>query len=90
LTKRILKNGLEAIIKLVEIYAALTIKPSKIERGFSCIKRVKTDLRNKLSVGRLQDLMIISLNGEGLKLWRRNENSNQWNSINDFYSLNKS
>ena len=40
-------------MKLIEIYTALPTTNSEIERGFSCIKRIKTALRNKLSVGRL-------------------------------------
>ena len=64
LTDDFFKHGFESIMKLIEIYAALPTTNSEIERGFSCMKRIKTALRNKLSVWRLQDLMIIALNGE--------------------------
>jgi len=50
-------------MKLVEIYAVLSTTNAKIQRGSSCMKRIKTDFRNKLSVGRLQDLLTISLGG---------------------------
>jgi len=40
---------------LVKIYAALPPMNLEIERGFNCKKTIKTDLRNKLSVGRIQN-----------------------------------
>jgi len=36
-------------MKLVEIYATLFTANAEIERGFSCMKRIKTFFRNKLS-----------------------------------------
>jgi len=39
------------------IDAALPTTNSEIEREFNCTKRLKTDLRNKLSVGRIQNLI---------------------------------
>ena len=76
-------------MKLIEIYAALPTTNSEIERGFSCMKRIKTALRNKLSVGRLQDLMMIALNGEDVKLWRPDESFNHWNSTHDVRNFRK-
>jgi len=34
---------------LIEIYATLPTANAEIEGGFSCMKRAKTDFRNKLS-----------------------------------------
>ena len=62
---------------------------SEIERGFSCLKRTNPDLRNKLIFKRLQNLRMISLNKEGVKLWTLDENYNNWNSIKKLPSLNK-
>ena len=53
------------------------------------MKRRKTALRNKLSVGRLQDLMMIALNGGDVKLWRPDESFNYWKSTNDVHNLKK-
>ena len=66
-------------MKFVEIYAALSTTNAEIERGFSCMKRIKTDFRNKLSIGRLQDLLMISLHEEDIKLERLDERENHWN-----------
>jgi len=62
--KNLFKHGFETRIKLVKSDAALPTINAEIARGFSCMKRIKTDFRNKLSVERLQDLLMISLNGE--------------------------
>jgi len=56
------KHKFEAIMKLVQTYAVLLTTNAEIERGSSCMKRIKTAFRNKLSVGRLQGILMISMN----------------------------
>jgi len=52
-------------MKFAETHAALPPRNAETPRRFSCTKRIKTDFRNKLSVGRrLQDLLMISRNEE--------------------------
>jgi len=58
---------IEAIMKLIRIYATFPTANAEIERGFSSMKRIKTGFRNKLS-GRLQGLLMIFLTGEDIKL----------------------
>jgi len=53
LTEGFFRDGFEAIMKLVEIYTALPARNTEIERG------IKTDIRDKLSVVRLQALLMI-------------------------------
>jgi len=66
LTEKFFKHGFEVLIKLVKIYAALPTTNSEIER-IQLLKRIKTDLKNKLSVGRIQKPIMISLNEEDIK-----------------------
>ena len=44
-----------------DIYIVLSI--SEYERGFSCMSRVKTTLRNRLTNTILQGLMMVSIHG---------------------------
>ena len=44
-----------------DIYTVLSI--SECERGFSCMSRVKTTLRNRLTNTILQGLMMVSIHG---------------------------
>jgi len=39
-------SGYENIIQLIEIYAALACSNAEVERGFSTMNRIKTDIRN--------------------------------------------
>lgn len=81
------QTGYETVIELLKIYAALPSSNAEVERGFSCMNRIKTKLRNKLSVGRMQDLIAISLNGQPVKDWSPNESFNYWKVANDVRGL---
>jgi len=62
---------------------------SEIERGFSWTKRIKTGLRSELSVWRLQGLMMISLNGDDIKVWRLDESYHHLSPNNDLANFQK-
>ena len=49
--------------KLVKLLLILPVNSAACERGFSQMKIVKTDLRNRLSTEQLNNLMSISLSG---------------------------
>jgi len=53
--------GFEGLSELLRLYSSLSISNAEVERGFSAVNRIKTDLRNRLSTGKLEDLMMIHL-----------------------------
>ena len=56
-------SGFEAIKRLIKIYLIMPISNAEVERGFSCLKRIKTLQRNRLLSESISSLMMISLNG---------------------------
>ncbi|KAF3840249.1 hypothetical protein F7725_018966 [Dissostichus mawsoni] len=52
---------------LMEIYMVLPVSTAVCERGFSTMKRVKTDWRSSLTTAQLQRLMFISIQGPALE-----------------------
>ena len=76
------QNGFEAIMKLGHIFATLPCSNADVERGFSCMNRTKTKLRNKFSVGRLEDLIMISLNGVDFQEQDTRESYCHWDAVN--------
>ena len=48
---------------LIEILLVLPISSAACERGFSCMKRVKSDWRSSLAPSMLRMLMYISIEG---------------------------
>jgi len=51
------------------------------------MNRTKTKLRNKLSTGRLEDLINITLNGEAFQTWQAEESFLYWKNINNLRNL---
>ena len=82
------KDGFTIIIQLLTLYSTLPVSNAEVERGFSALSRIKTKLRNKLSVGRLEDLMMISLNGPNIKDWQVKESFFLWETHNKIRNLN--
>ena len=66
------------MLKLLHIYTALPCSNAEVERGFSAMNRIKTDLKNRLSVCRLEDLLMISLNGPEINEWNVDEVYKYW------------
>lgn len=60
------KDEFPEFIKLAKVAITIPISSADAERGFSCMKRIKTDQRNRLKESKLQDLMMISLEGPPL------------------------
>ena len=63
---------------LVEIYLAMAISTAVCERGFSCMKRVKSDWRSSLSSVQLSRLMYLSLEGPSLAEFRPATSVMRW------------
>ena len=51
------------ILALLRIILVIPVQAATLERGFSLMKRTKSDWRNKLSPKTLSELMMIKLNG---------------------------
>ena len=56
-----LYSALPQISKLVQLISTLPISTASVERSFSCLKRIKSALRNKMSEERLSNLALISI-----------------------------
>ena len=56
------------ILILINIYLTSPIENVTSERGFSCLKRVKTDLRSTMLQDRLSSLAILNFESEMLYL----------------------
>ena len=63
-----LKQGLqfELLPQIAEIASSLPMSNVWPERGASCLKRLKANLRSRIKVDMLNTLMLISINGPGL------------------------
>ena len=48
--------------KLFLVYKTLPVSTATVERGFSCMRRIISNLRNRLTTSRASDLMLASLN----------------------------
>jgi len=89
LTESYFQVGFEGLMILLRIFAALPSSNAEVARGFSCMNRTKTHLRNKLSIGKLEYLMMISLNGEDYKTWSPNESYVHWKMSNTLRNVNE-
>lgn len=70
--QRILNEGktqpaVANILALVRILLVIPVQTATLERGFSLMKRVKTDWRNRLKPHILSQLMMITLNDPDLE-----------------------
>jgi len=77
LTNDYFTSGYEGLLQLVEVYACLPCTNAEVERGFSAMNRIKTDIRNRLLPEKLNDLMMISLNGGKSGQWS-SERIDEW------------
>jgi len=77
LTDNYFTNGYDGLLQLVEVYACLPCTNAEVERGFSAMNRIKTDIRNRLLPEKLNDLMMISLNGGEPGQWS-SERIDEW------------
>ena len=65
--KKNLNSLLPNLTILFQIYLTVPISSSSSERSFSCLKRIKTWLRNSMSQDRLSSLAILSIEKEELE-----------------------
>ena len=66
-------DGRTVPIDLKPLFNILNIIPvgtSECERGFSQMNLTETDLRNRLNVSSIADVLFIKLNGPPLELWQ--------------------
>ena len=56
-----LQSSLPEAVKLFKMNGVLAVASASVERSFSCLKRVKTYLRNRMGQGRLSSLCRISI-----------------------------
>ena len=63
----ICKNYKQQFPNLVHLAVTASIHTSDCERGFSAQNQVKTALRNRISSERVDDLLIVKIEGEDLK-----------------------
>ncbi len=61
-----LRKKFQSLGILIEIYMVMAVSTAVCERGFSCMKRVKTDWRSSLTARQLSRLMYITLEGTAL------------------------
>ncbi|MGH0115904.1 UNVERIFIED_CONTAM: hypothetical protein FKN15_054260 [Acipenser sinensis] len=59
----ILQNRFSNLLHLIELSLVIPLSTEECERGFSCMKRLKSDWRSSLSVDMLSKLMFIFMNG---------------------------
>ena len=61
------KDSFEDIYKLLRIAVTLPVTSASCERSFSCMRRVKTYLRNRMANPRLSNLACLSIHAERTK-----------------------
>ena len=62
-----LQESLSEVAKLLKLNSAIAVSSASVERSFSCLRRVKTYLRNKMGQERLGSLCRISIHKDLLK-----------------------
>ena len=62
-----LETSIPEAVKLLKLNSVISISSASVERSFSCLKRVKTYLRNKMGQERLGCLCRISLHKVAIK-----------------------
>ena len=55
------------VYRLIELALLLPVATASVERAFSAMKIIKTELRNKMSDGWLNDLMVVYIEREIFK-----------------------
>lgn len=78
LTKEPFCSDFKNILHLVEIMLVLPISAAQCERGFSAQNRIKSKVRNSLSVSTLEDLVRISTEGPSLELFDPEPSVKRW------------
>lgn len=78
-----LSDSLPQVTKLASLIVTIPASSAGAERSFSCLKRIKTHLRNSQSQNRLSDLSLLTIE-KRLLTTIQNQNSFYDNVIDDF------
>ena len=62
-----LQSSMPEAVKLMKMNGVLSVTSASVERSFSCLKRVKTYLRDTMGQGRLSSLRRISIHKDIIK-----------------------
>ena len=76
-----LNETYQILSKFAQIALALPVSNADSERGFSCMNRVKTQLRNRLSVSSLDTLLRISIEGPDISHFDFSSAVTKWSSL---------
>lgn len=76
--KNEIANMFPKVTSLYEFVATLPLSTADCERGFSLMNIVKTDLRNRLSIKHLSNLMLINLEGGVSNQFAFKQAFNEW------------
>jgi hypothetical protein len=73
------------LFPIIELFSSIICSNAEVERGFSCMGRIKDDLRNRLTTDSLNDLMIIRLCGISESSYDPNYDINLWNTEGRYF-----
>ena len=68
------------VLALIDLMLTLPASSAEVERGFSQMKLLKSDVRSRLTQERLNDLMTIKMLSPGIKDFTPTEAINAWNT----------
>ena len=74
---------LSEVSKVLELLLLLPATNATAERGFSCLKRVKTYLRNSMTQQRLNHMMVMNIHHEIARSLDLKELANEFASKNE-------
>lgn len=73
------KHDFPALLQVIRFVLLIPVDTAECERGFSLMNRLKTDVRNRMGMAQLNDIMFICLHGpksvtdfnpdRAIKLW---------------------
>ena len=69
------------VLELFDLILFLPASSSECERGFSAMKLIKTDYRNKLSSNRMTDIIRIKLHSVDLDQFDPTHAIHEWNQL---------
>ncbi|XP_069105690.1 uncharacterized protein [Argopecten irradians] len=70
----------ENILAVIDLLLTIPASSAECERGFSCMKEVKTAYRNRLSSTAMSDLMAVQLLSPGIEQFTPTPAIHKWNA----------
>lgn len=80
-----LETSFSEFFKLLKLMLTFPVSTASVERSFSCLKRIKTFLRNRCSQSRLSNLALISI--EKQLLQNLKQTNNFYDRVIDHFTL---